>query len=883
MAFPSDKNWSSVAWNGTVWCAIGQNTAVAATSPDGFTWTERTLPSTSDWRKVVWNGTVFCAIAWGGTVAATSPDGITWTARTLPASANWSSLAWNGTVFAAVAWGGTAAATSPDGITWTSRTLPASVNWIDVAWNGSVFCAIANGSSTCATSPDGTTWTSRSIGATASWRAIASDGSSFMVIADATAAARWSADGTTWYSRTASASSGCWRLAWGGTQYIAIINATPTSASAISANGMTWTAVTLPDPSGGAWSGIAWSGTEFCAITDYLVTATSADGATWATEAPPPPTGTATAPTALTVVNPSGTATAPTKLTVTATGSVSAPTLLALIDATDATTWTARCLIDGVDVSARLTGQASVTADEGAARIADITLLPASGVIDPLDYVGKPITLDYVLVIGGVEVPRRLFTGRIDTPDYDPASTLLRLSCVDDLQNRVAALDRTVIDGLIGGRYTEAVQGEVDDNWDYAEALLTTVAASLDAGPSGGMRLTPWELATTWATFDEGDLLYERARLTLPQRSTMVNTVNIEFDYRYPRLRQRYTTLGWSGTQIDMAPCGYAYPTQQDLIGAASGSGWTVTLGVFFPAPAAIPHGSGGFIYTDDGAIDMAVLTLTQRHSQTVTESYALTVSAPESVTQNGELPHALRGALASEFDGVAWESALDLAPLMASGGDQDYAPDAPRADADYAIDTLLDQARVKILGSHRNARVGNAILCNPDLDLDKKVAIATAMVSAAGKVASVTHVLDFAAGSAISEFELAIFGAGGAGIITPDTLAPPDPPAEAAETQDWPGDIPPLYVNTYGVTAYSENLMGLLLNPPESIFVEDIPGVGSQSIPNPYYVAGSYPVTGFRVRMPGVDDVDRNPIDKPVSASYSIIVPADTMTFTVP
>lgn len=607
-------------------------------------------------------------------------------------------------------------------------------------------------------------------------------------------------------------------------------------------------------------------------------------------------TATASAPTALTVVsrayaptslivsNPSGIASAPTSLSMIGSGTVSASTMLAVIDATDATNWSARCLIDAVDVSARLVGQASVTAEEGAARIASVSLLPASGVIDPLDYVGKPIVLDYVLVIGGVNVPRRIFTGRVDTPAYDPASTLLRLTCVDDLQNRVAELDRAVIDGLIGGRYTEAVQGELDDNWDYAQALLTTVPASLDAGASGGMRVTPWELATTWATYSESALLYERARLTLPQRSTMVNSVSIAFDYRYPRLRQRYTSVGWSGTQIDMAPAGYQYPTQADIEGAANGTGWTVTTGIFYPAPAAIPHSSGGFIYPEDDAIDLAILYLTQRHSQTVTEAYALTVTAPESVTLNGELPHALRGALESSFDGTAWESALDVAPLMPSGGEQDYAPDAPRVDSDYAIDTLLDQARTKILSTHRGARVGNAILCNPDLDLDKKVAISTAAVDAAGKVAKVVHTLDFSAGSAVSEFEIAIFGAGGAGIITPDTLAPPTPPAEADETQDWPSAILALSVNTYGVTPYTDSLMGLILNPPESIFVENIPPGGtSASYPNPYYVAGSYPVTGFRVQMPGVIDADRNPIVKPVSASYSIIVPDDAMTFTVP
>jgi hypothetical protein len=175
-------------------------------------------------------------------------------------------------------------------------------------------------------------------------------------------------------------------------------------------------------------------------------------------------------------------------------------------------------------------------------------------------------------------------------------------------------------------------------------------------------------------------------------------------------------------------------------------------------------------------------------------------------------------------------------------------------------------------------------VLCNPDLDLDKRVATATAGMSAAGKVASVIHRLDLDAGSALSEFEIAVFGAGGAGILTPDALDPPaDPSAAADDVQDWPAGVVPMMVNVYGITPYQESLMGLLINPPESFTVEDVPGEGTVSYPNPSYIAGSYPATGFRMRMPGVDDASRNPLALPVAQDYSVVIPPDTLTFTVP
>ena len=96
-------SWNAIAWNGTVFCAIATSSAIAATSPDGITWTQRTLPVSSTWTGIAWNGTVFCVVALFSANYVTSPDGITWTQRTLPSSQQWQNIASNGTVFAAVA------------------------------------------------------------------------------------------------------------------------------------------------------------------------------------------------------------------------------------------------------------------------------------------------------------------------------------------------------------------------------------------------------------------------------------------------------------------------------------------------------------------------------------------------------------------------------------------------------------------------------------------------------------------------------------------------------------------------------------------------------------------------------------------------------------
>ena len=79
---------------------------------------------------------------------------------------------------------------------------------------------------------------------------------------------------------------------------------------------------------------------------------------------------------------------------------------------------------------------------------------------------------------------------------------------------------------------------------------------------------------------------------------------------------------------------------------------------------------------------------------------------------------------------------------------------------------------------------------------------------------------------------------------------------------------------------------MGWLVNPLKDITVEAVPtvdGPKTQSIPNPSYVAGGYPVTGFRVKTPGVAAADRNPLQKTVSSSYQILIPSDPLSFSVP
>ena len=272
------------------------NSTVAGSSPDGITWTSRTLPVSNEWQDVAWNGTVFCAVSDSGgtsTDAATSLDGITWARRALPTAGYWRGIAWGNDTFVAIEGVSGIAATSPDGIKWTQRTLPSASRFSPIAFNGTVFCTIVgnfNSGNQAATSPDGITWTAQTLPTTHYWSDIAWNGSVFCAIAgmpsgSPTSDAATSPDGITWTTRTMPSSSNWVAIAWNGTVFCAIAGAqVSTTIAATSPDGITWTAQTLPVSA--KWVDISWNGTVFCAIDgnaggNTTIAATSPDGITW--------------------------------------------------------------------------------------------------------------------------------------------------------------------------------------------------------------------------------------------------------------------------------------------------------------------------------------------------------------------------------------------------------------------------------------------------------------------------------------------------------------------------------------------------------------------------------------------------------------------------
>lgn len=145
--------------------AVGFGSTIAYSS-NGVTWTNS--PSTVTnlfWQDVTFGNGLYVAVAStlaGGStnVYATSPDGITWTMRTLPESNIWQTVGFGDGLFVVIASGGRVLRSS-NGISWTfSATLSSGVEKVT---HGSGYFVVARRFRAISYSTDGIAWTNRTL------------------------------------------------------------------------------------------------------------------------------------------------------------------------------------------------------------------------------------------------------------------------------------------------------------------------------------------------------------------------------------------------------------------------------------------------------------------------------------------------------------------------------------------------------------------------------------------------------------------------------------------------------------------------------------------------------------------------------------------------
>ena len=221
-----------IAWNGTIFVAVGGGTQQIMTSSDGNSWTGYTNGGLS-WTTVyavIWVSSFSRWVACGSTGSAGiigySTNGSTWVASTLTSLSGstgfyavaWNSLGSTGSPASAalvVVGTGTAAtcfalSSGNGGTAFTASTFAGSANTNSamttagrgVVWasNLSLWVAVGNGTNCIATSADGNSWTgytTTTIFGTQG-NAIAYNNSILVAVGTGTNTIAWSSNGTTW-------------------------------------------------------------------------------------------------------------------------------------------------------------------------------------------------------------------------------------------------------------------------------------------------------------------------------------------------------------------------------------------------------------------------------------------------------------------------------------------------------------------------------------------------------------------------------------------------------------------------------------------------------------------------------------------------------------
>lgn len=471
-----------------------------------------------------------------------------------------------------------------------------------------------------------------------------------------------------------------------------------------------------------------------------------------------------------------------------------------------AAVWGVVVEVGGVDVSDSVIGEVVVEAEESAARVADFSLFQAPGtVFVPSAWPGRAVRIYLADMSSGAPASLLLiFSGIVDLPQVQPLAGQIRLRCTDNRQAAIAALGRASVGALLAGSYySPAVFSGGATSLQHANDRLSTLPAALDLSPSGALRVTPWAAKEAAdLAFDADQVLDGTVSVDVAERGALVNRVAIDFGYRFPRIKAEgyvvaYDYLALHATSfVYWVRDGNSFLQRAAVEAAISAAGGTIVsiTWVALPTTAQVIPGTGGApagAWLPNPVTDVlfclgfsAVVSFD--YAQQVDETHSIVVHNPASIGAIGIVSDTMSGALEGVYDDpVAVEQNIllyrqqvttippkNLAPVvvgLTNSVTGTLTADSDRAAANAAMEALIAIAATKIHASHRQHTVSASVPANPVLDVDKTVAIAAQGVAAKGKVRRVRHRLDPTAGTAISDFDLAICAIAGVGVAHPE------------------------------------------------------------------------------------------------------------------
>lgn len=425
-----------------------------------------------------------------------------------------------------------------------------------------------------------------------------------------------------------------------------------------------------------------------------------------------------------------------------------------------------------------IVGPVTIDREESSAAIATAAVYVGTGV-DITTYIGDTFTLTGV------------FTGKVNSAQYDETTGVANFRASDLFQEYCENLtEAQILAAVPGGKYSRYVTGDREDGWQQMQDVLSTVSKEAHLNIAGTL------VVSDWTTVDPGSTtstaVYGTPKRRPARRRDIINRVQIAFQVRFTRLHHREHAFGWDyghTSFCDFYVNSHTLPLRDMIQSAADGAGWRLQGGIAFET---LPD-TGVYIcygnpvaWSIEEAVQNQVCSgadwrCVKRWTQTVTETFTLTVENASSQAAFGILTQEDGGTYIEEYDDAQFDQSIETATPAGAGWATDaigdYVKDeVTRADADNAIETLLAIAATRIKQTHRRNFLDYEIAYDSALEIGGAVGSA--------KIYQLTHRLDPNSGRATTLVRVAYSAVTGG---TSDALDAPAPP-DTAPTHAAPG-----------------------------------------------------------------------------------------------
>ncbi|MFZ2269038.1 MAG: hypothetical protein WAV95_15795 [Azonexus sp.] len=555
--------------------------------------------------------------------------------------------------------------------------------------------------------------------------------------------------------------------------------------------------------------------------------------------------------------------------------------------------WSATVHVGGLDVSARISGQMTISAAEASARLASFSITPTLAAELSI-YDSAAVTIDLTVFRGPITATFRRFTGTVESWSFDAGDRLVSLQCRDGYQERIAACgSSSEVAALLGGLAVESQHivrwGDTDPSPStYFNALLGTVPGTVFVDGNGVWRVIPWSIGAPAASFSAAEIFDGSIQVSGASKSDLPQSIDATLTVRANRLCAADVPLVWTGMDYVFVGRGLGdWPSATSVQSALDGlTGWYQKGETAMTHPDfsySIPTEAGGqftmFIANPNSVCIGLGATMHARWYQVVDMEY--TVSIP--LGGFSDRDSSVSDSIASDWDASAWESAQSFdttgdiyAPVPAVSVPPKtgyeglpgpyptvntallYYPDLTDSGINDAARHVVAKAVRLAAAGLRKRQVTFERPLDPRWEIGAVLAISACGVDATGQVGDFVDTLDFSSGEAVSQFSLCCPAGVGVDTSSSATVA-------VTASTSIPALIPPALDNWVGSKIGWTGLVDedLLLG-----FLCNVSGTVDQYDPT----APAY-ITQFRIVMPEIPAAVRDPVveNHEILATWSI------------